>query len=967
MKRQCILAAAVIGVALRAGWAAETTADPKTPAEMKVRVAEVAKKMPTLTPDQAAEQWWQLVDQSIYPMHHPFDGRRYEPFSFGDLGPALPAKERWPALEAYTAKRAAADPTDAHKQLALCFSAALLGDNKTAQTALDGVQAAIQKRAPGLRDFSAIDQLRATVNDTVDSKAQLATFESQLNDSMPFLGSVPDLVTIAGPEKAEQLLRRALMKNGEIRIEVGDETRALAKKLALSMADKLPSPQWGLCDDIHSIALYEAMQKRSDALKAGPPQRKGGLMTLLGLEPPPYQPQYDESVYGRDQARPWYMASLIAAGRTEDAVKVAQSNKETYVDPQITDALIDAGYSENLYTFAKQLVQIDPKSAYWSTFTELANSLGKTDEVLALVKKEYARTDLAPEVHWEASTRMVDAWLAADDVDDAVKLLRSQLASALDKDKFELALRLARIGRVTQRAGLTKEGLDQCVAAFKGSDNRSIDESGWAREMRLANRADELVQAVNAHLEHAEAAVPKDQPGVRTPALADLSVLAQSYYLLGRPEPLVELVRKSRKWPVGDLAELPIGQVEHSEEAPMAFYVAWALAKTQTMDYAKGILNDVLHECGGLDPAYALLLQFDPQAMAKLDDLAKRDRFEERPLIWKAVLLRQAGKLDEAEQVCRQAIAIDPSDGEEPKGDRMRVYAVLADVLSDKKDAKEAAFYRQVVASIRESEDADDAWMCGLTSRAVAMYTDALNHFSDAYCIQSRLAVRLADLGKEKEAEEHYRKAFELMPGSFGRVESHCFGCERTFAGATPQNIAERVFTQMLAKDPNKPQLHYLLGYLRMEQGRYPAAADEFRAATRLDPDYLNAWKKLIDVGNHLQLSTAEKDAAILNQLRLDPQGLHSNVNDELSEVHDVGTLWTATTAADAARWHKPASLLPFPASAEEIARNKRPTDDDPSFMIDDFSKPKSPGTYVLESPRIKPIFDYWTEVPGYW
>ena len=107
------------------------------------------------------------------------------------------------------------------------------------------------------------------------------------------------------------------------------------------MADKLPQPQWGLCDDIHSIELYEAMQKRSDALKAGPPQRKGGLMTLLGLEPPPYQPQYDESAYGRDQARPWYMASLIAAGRTEDAVKVAQSNKETYVDSQITDALID--------------------------------------------------------------------------------------------------------------------------------------------------------------------------------------------------------------------------------------------------------------------------------------------------------------------------------------------------------------------------------------------------------------------------------------------------------------------------------------------------------------------------------------------------------------------------------------------------------------------------------------------------
>ena len=33
------------------------------------------------------------------------------------------------------------------------------------------------------------------------------------------------------------------------------------------------------------------------------------------------------------------------------------------------------------------------------------------------------------------------------------------------------------------------------------------------------------------------------------------------------------------------------------------------------------------------------------------------------------------------------------------------------------------------------------------------------------------------------------------MPDSFGRVESHCFGCESVFQGADAQALAERVFT----------------------------------------------------------------------------------------------------------------------------------------------------------------------------
>ena len=56
--------------------------------------------------------------------------------------------------------------------------------------------------------------------------------------------------------------------------------------------------------------------------------------------------------------------------------------------------------------------------------------------------------------------------------------------------------------------------------------------------------------------------------------------------------------------------------------------------------------------------------------------------------------------------------------------------------------------------------------------------------------------------GTVAEALEHYRRAYELMPSSFGRVESHCFGCESVFQSAEAQSIAEQVFTDIIRKSP---------------------------------------------------------------------------------------------------------------------------------------------------------------------
>jgi tetratricopeptide (TPR) repeat protein len=275
-----------------------------------------------------------------------------------------------------------------------------------------------------------------------------------------------------------------------------------------------------------------------------------------------------------------------------------------------------------------------------------------------------------------------------------------------------------------------------------------------------------------------------------------------------------------------------------------------------------------------------------------------------------------AGKVAEAEATVKRAIAIDPSDGEQPKGDRMRAYAVLRDVALAKKDAKQAEFLAGVIAAIRRSEDADDIAAAGLIDRAIKEYELALESFSDAYCIQSRLARQLAEENRLAEAAEHYKRAFELMPDSFGRVESHCFGCEQAFAGEDAQAIAERVFTEMAAKPDAKPQVHYLLGYLRMEQERWEESAAYFTKAVTADPDYLNAWKKLADVLPNTLRPRAEQDRVAFRLLALDPAGKHGGAGDQ--KVRDLPSLWRAYAASVETGLVAPEKLFPLGEKAKK-------------------------------------------------
>jgi tetratricopeptide (TPR) repeat protein len=644
-----------------------------------------------------------------------------------------------------------------------------------------------------------------------------------------------------------------------------------------------------------------------------------------------------ESDSMRANARTVCLVAFIAQGRTKDAAALLadrqwNGNDRAIVGRQITELLTGQGLTRQVRDFLQEALTNDPGLELWDVDIDLSARLGEADEALAFLHKTLARTDLSASARETVDREYSKALLAADQIDQGLDALRASMKAdagthitapgapeVYPEETVWIStgapLRLAEIGHLLGRPELLEEGLDAARAEIgkaQPSQGPSLAQ-GLARFLsRLGRRAEAEKLLVDQML-----ALPKNEGYFLLRMNEQLAVI---YHEAGRYEDVLKLLDQSPDWPAADLAEC--GNV--GEDVPLLFCAAKALAVAGRKEEARRVLDRLLKQRGGYDPAYALLLEMGGDGVeAKLDALAQRDRFEERPLIWKAKLQLDAGRVEEAEKTVRAAIAIDPSDGKEGKGDRMRAYAVLGDVLEKKGDMDQAKIMRGAVEAIRLSENADDWWQAGLLTRAVKMYEEALGHFADAYCIQSRLALRYSELGDLAKAEQHYQRAFELMPESFGRIESHCFGCEHAFEGERAQNIAESVFTKLAKKADARPQVFYLLGYLREEQKRDADAATQYQRAVKLDPDYFNAWSRLSGVGSVVDLPTQEMEAAQLALLRLDPTLHHHQPNFE--GFRNLSRLWDAVLAAEKARPPiETGPVYPLPAAKAELERREQ-------------------------------------------
>jgi tetratricopeptide (TPR) repeat protein len=907
----------VLGIAIAGGillkrahaQSADINAPDTEAAKLLADIRDYRANASTMEPGAALRQWFALFERAGAP------GGDFSPADFSafdtalpgmvsqqSLLAALPPPAAWPAFRAELERRVAhgGEP----KILALRYLAELL----------DGDRAAALVTLGQLENEDNADAVRAArallARLYGDAAAQVAAFETELNvraEDYDVL-QIPDLLALAGPRRAEELLSRAMSSSRTLSVSASESMRALARRIALANVSRMARAQWGLADSVDAAALYEAMARR-------------------------FPRSADEEDQWMDEwrwrnATTYYFLAMVQRGRQADAehaLGVLQGRNEYVSIPrEAVDALQQARLNEPLYRFLDGLLTRRPDSPAWNLYFEQAALTGHSEQALARIDQILGSKDLSPLLRAELQSRRFMSLLAADRLDEAEALAVALLAAAPTtrepglSDRVAVATRALDAGRLSGRDALAQCGLRflRAVVVLPEDDLTSSlvteTRSTLYRQLRRMGQPEEALAMAQAAVDRkptsfSEAFARRMGEDVGQGGAATLES-AGIHSAAGRHDEVLDLLGSSSRWGAADLADV-LAEVD-SQGVSAGVIAARALAARGDTVTALRVARATVAASPGKDAGYELIAKLDPKAIESFDQMFADDEFEERPLIWKASLQLASGATDAAEQTIRRAIAIDPSDGEEGPGDRMRAYAVLSDVLRKKGDIDNATLYSNAVEAIRISETGDQLHGAGLYDRAFSTYREALEKFSDAYCIQSRLAVQLNKQGRRKEALEHYRRAYELMPDSFGRVESHCFGCENVFQGEESQSLAERIFTDIIRKSPGKPQAHYLLAYLREQQGRYEDAVQPLRAAVSLDDHYLNAWKHLDDVADKTFIEAAERDIARMKLLELDPLQRHAHY--DLMEVGDLRGLWNGAERASAlhARVAPPATGL---------------------------------------------------------
>jgi|GEM_PF-4681305 len=623
---------------------------------------------------------------------------------------------------------------------------------------------------------------------------------------------VPPLVPLLGKKQATVLLRR-MFELGVLpsSLDMKDAaTKNLAVDLILAEPGLPAGPIWSLVDLERGPQLAARFAKTFPA-EVAEAERKGD--------------------YGWQQAQVFLAARKLmdGAGAAEATAKdvlrfkLLKSEHSSH-GKNLIKILRGSGEDQALFDFSRHLVAEEPThEEFWKVLFELDAPLGRTAELHRLARRTI-RESKQLEVRVHLLDALAFARVANDEMAAATEDFRSLVAARRelcetakvgsygswqysDAQNAHDALRglgsaLVRIGKSKEQPDLVKLGHEslwfvhqRMLQARDISDNYTatadftdVWDGALAAIYYIEKERGDPVRAEKeilrcmadtrrliAHQEkkHGYAYNGGGQSVYSVQLAPFQSALLGLYHRQDRHADMIKLVEHGPYW-----RTIRFSEMVH-EDGSTGLPLIEAYEKTGQPDKARELL-ETLFRCGywaAHDPAYETLLRLveDTEAALKfLDELHARNAFEERPLIWKAVVLLRQNRVDAAETAVRRAIAIDPSDGDQPHGDRMRAYDVLAEILAKQGRAEETEKLRDIVAAIRRAEEADRLFWDGQKMQAFDAYRQSLRRFDDAYCIQSRLALRLAGAGEFEAAADHFEKAFELMPDSFGRMESQC-------------------------------------------------------------------------------------------------------------------------------------------------------------------------------------------------
>ncbi len=830
----------------------------------------------------------------------------------------LPAPDQWRAL-LQGARKSYDNAPNQHNAAVYYFAARLNGDEAEQINALRAlyrtwapvVRADLKntaksgdsaRRAALERDSNLADLL---VNSPDVAQQQLGlSLKLQLGETQNnyVYVDIPDLAKNWGEARARAFLPEVLRSKSRLQWYGAGKTVNLAREVWLSDPALQQKPNWELVRTSRDFNMDFA------------------LKLLEKFAPTKTSDSGNSDSYNYHNAQSVVLEDLVKRQQFARADELlSQWNRKGQLDANLSFSLYD-----DEATPAQQLAQLSwmettmkrlPQLNWWYSYRNLALQSGQSKRALNLVRARL--NDPKAANRGALKSALASLHLDNGEVEKGGALLAAQVKTGTRaQDDFgsrasNIAnlLRLTRVAPHLEWLQIARTGAQSLVATPLDGGN---DDDKIRKIADLALQLHEQNQSVFANQMLAKALIaasqkPKQEYYSRASPKPYLYALMTIYRDTGRSKDALYLLENARGWGADELSPLLTYRgeqqwggdqtdIDFKARAPLGELAAWALAKNNRRAQAAQVARATLERAAGNDGVYALLVDLEGQkSVPFLKELQARDPYEERPLIWQAELARRAGKLAQAAQLADQAIAVDPSDGEQPRGDRLRAYSELASVKRAQGDAAKANELTEAVKAIRLSETADKWRIAGVAPRAIALYRQSLGLFDNAYCVQSRLAVELTSQGDFAQAAQHFERAYQLMPVSFGRMESHCFGCEGVFGGTKSEPIARRVFRQLEAAQPNNAKVQYLAGYWRMSAGQEQAATKYYQRAVKLDPLYLSAWKRLAESKTYQ--TPLQQDAATLAVLRLDPASQHNDYGASFEINQDFDGLWDVTKA----------------------------------------------------------------------